>query len=364
MKRTRAKIVSMIMVLVMVISTSPEVFATAILATPAEDEIFVRFDGHGQYTEVANAIRTDIVQDANVQDVGRVVVATATDDEDLYFLSQSDYLLRVGAPTDENRTFLHVKRTDVDVDNFSADVLDEFSLPAELVDRITIVVEEQIAIGNDSFGLSVFQPTMSSASSLQSSYSTYGEREFYDEYYSRFGQQFTDSYIKYWNYKCEFSDDSRNASETASAIASFFLECIGGASKTISAYQFGYSALKTLAIALGVDEVTAGNGYDSIQILVTYDAVHRVTYWNVEGGTGSDPYVSTCKAWLNTNFTQQTHADYPGGGFQTRTYLNEEMLSPHYDDPSDWLYNDYYDAAGIIEGPIEYTIHDRRYTLV
>lgn len=364
MRRTRAKIISTIMVLAMVISTSPEAFAAAIFATPAEGEIFVRFDGHGQYTEVTNAVRTNIAQDANVQDVGRVVVATETDDEDLYFLSQSDYLLRVGAPTDENRTFLHVERTDVDVDNFSADALDQFSLPTELVNRITSVVEGQIAMGNEAFGLSVFQPTISSTSALQSSYSVNGDMESYDEYYTRFGEQFTDSYIKYWNYNCTFSDNSENAYKTASAISSFLLTCAGAASKTVTAYQIGYSALKMLAIALGASEANVGSGYGAIQILVTYDAIHRITYWNIENGIGSDPYVSTCKAWLNTNFTQQTHDDYPGGGFQTQTYLNEEMLSPHYDDPSDWLYNDYNDAAGIIEGPIYHTIHDERYILV
>lgn len=142
------------------------------------------------------------------------------------------------------------------------------------------------------------------------------------------------------------------------------LDCVGGLSKTVSAYQFGYSALETLAIALGADEVTAGNGYGAIQIIVTYDAVYRVTYWNVENGVGNDPYVATCKAWLNTNFTQQTHDAYPSGGYQTETFLNEEMLSPHYDDPSDWLYNDYYDAAGVIEGPIYHTIYDEQYELV
>ena len=241
---------------------------------------------------------------------------------------------------------------------FSADALDEFGFPAELVGRITSVVDGQIAMGNDSFGLSVFSPTSNNSAS------TRGRTEYWDDYYTDFGQQFTDSYIKYWNFNCEFSDETENASETASAIVNFLLDCVGGLSKTVSAYQFGYSALETLAIALGADEVTAGNGYGAIQIIVTYDAVYRVTYWNVENGVGNDPYVATCKAWLNTNFTQQTHDAYPSGGYQTETFLNEEMLSPHYDDPSDWLYNDYYDAAGVIEGPIYHTIYDEQYELV
>ena len=318
------------MALAMVLSTSPETFAAAIFATPDEGEIFVKFDGHGQYTEVTNAVRTNIAQYANVQDVGRVVVATETDDGDLYFLSQNDYLLRVGALTDENRTFLHVERTDIDVDNFSEEALDQFCLPDELVDRITSVVEGQIAMGNDAFGLSVFQPTLSSTSSLQSSYSVDGNEAFYDDYYTKFGENFTDSYIKYWNYSCMFSDYSENASE----------------------------------IALGISEVQAGSGYGAIQVLVTYDAVYRLTYWNLEDGIGSDPYVATCKAWLNTNFTQQTHDDYASGGLQTETYLDEEMLSPHYEAPADWLYTDYYDAAGTIEGPIYHTIYNERYMLV
>ena len=352
------------MALAMVLSTSPETFAAAIFATPDEGEIFVKFDGHGQYTEVTNAVRTNIAQYANVQDVGRVVVATETDDGDLYFLSQNDYLLRVGALTDENRTFLHVERTDIDVDNFSEEALDQFCLPDELVDRITSVVEGQIAMGNDAFGLSVFQPTLSSTSSLQSSYSVDGNEAFYDDYYTKFGENFTDSYIKYWNYSCMFSDYSENASETAGAIASFLLDCAGVKSKIVGAYQFGYSALKTLAIALGISEVQAGSGYGAIRVLVTYDAVYRLTYWNLEDGIGSDPYVATCKAWLNTNFTQQTHDDYASGGLQTETYLDEEMLSPHYEAPADWLYTDYYDAAGTIEGPIYHTIYNERYMLV
>ena len=122
--------------------------------------------------------------------------------------------------------------------------------------------------------------------------------------------------------------------------------------------------MKTLAVALGIDVATAGNGYGVLQVLVTYDAVYRVTYWNIDNGTVRDPYVATCKAWLNTNFTQQTHDDAPSGGVQTETLLNTEILSPHYDDPSDWLYNNYYDVAGMIEGPIYHTIHDRQYVLV
>lgn len=82
---------------------------------------------------MASTVRTNVAQDINAQEVGRVVVATETDDEDLYFLSQKDYLLRVGSANEESRTFLHVERNDVDIDNFSADALDEFGFPAELV---------------------------------------------------------------------------------------------------------------------------------------------------------------------------------------------------------------------------------------
>lgn len=199
MKRTKMKVITAIMALVMVISTSQEAFAAAIFSMPAENEIFVQFDGHGQYTEVASTVRTNIAKDPNAQ---------------------------------------------------------------------------------------------------------------------------------------------------------------------FTAFRFGYSALKNLAIYLGLDEVTAGSGYGAIQVLVTYDAISRVTYWDIENGIGRDPYVTTCKAWLNTNFTQQTHDACPSGGYQTETFLNKEMLSPHYDDPSDWLYYDYYDASGVIEGPIYLTIYNERYILV
>lgn len=61
---------------------------------------------------MASTVRTNVAQDINAQEVGRVVVATETDDEDLYFLSQKDYLLRVGSANEESRTFLHVERND------------------------------------------------------------------------------------------------------------------------------------------------------------------------------------------------------------------------------------------------------------
>ena len=367
MKRAKTKIVSALLVLITIISASPAAFAAAIVATPKNNEVFVQYDGHGQYTEVPSAVRTNITQEVNSQETGRVVIATATEDKDLYFLSQNDYLLRVGELNDTNRTFLHVERNDVDIDNFSADELREFNFPDELVDRITSGVNAQIAMGNDAFGLSVFSPKSSretQSATLQGGASTQSTRESWDDYYTRFGQRFTDSYIKYRNYSCEYSDNSKDAWKKASALVSFAIDVAGKKIKTIPAFQFGYSALKTLAIALGVEEVGLGNGYGSIQVIVTYDAISRITYWNLENGVGTDPYVSTCKAWLNTNFTQQTHDDYPSGGYQTQHFINEEAFSDHYDDPSAWLYNEYYDAEGVIEGPLYHTILDNRYMLV
>ncbi|MCI9507236.1 MAG: hypothetical protein HFF62_11790 [Oscillospiraceae bacterium] len=340
MKRTKVKIISAIMLLVMVISTSPGAFA-ADVSTPAENEIFVQFDGHGQYTEVDSAVRTDIVQASNVQEVGCVVAATATDDKDLYLLSQNDYLLRVGAANDENRTFLHVERTDID--DFSVGALGKFGFPSKVAGRITNIVDRQTARGNRSLGLSVFLPASG--------------------YYTRSGQQFTDSYIKYWNLEYSFSSSQKsgNAWKTARAAAIFLLDCAGLINRT--AATLGCSALQTLADALDVHPTAAGNRYGVIQTVVTYDAATRVTYWNKENGFGRDPYVSTCKTWLDTDFTQQTCDDYPGGAYQAETYLNEEICSPHYDAPSDWLYNDYYAAAGTVEGPIFYTIHNQRFVL-
>ncbi len=358
MKQIKVKIISTIMVLAMFISASPEAFAATIFSTPAENEIFVQFDGHGQYTEVDSAVRTNIAQVSDTQEVGCVVVATKTDDDDLYLLSSNDYLLRVGTSNDENRTLLHVERNDVDVDNFSSNSLDEFGFPAEVVERITSVVDEQIAMGNDSFGLSVFAPT-SITPQTDDGCVPYGWTDSWETHYSYNGEQFTDYYVKYWNFSCDFEDKSNRAWETASAITNFILTCAGLKSQTVVAYQFGCSALQTLATVLGIDEVTAGNGYGKIQILLTYDAVTRVTYWNMEDGFGRDPFVSTCKAWLNTNLTQQTHDAYPHGGFQTETYLNEEMRSDHYDDPAPWLYHEYYDSNGTVEGPIYVKIHSK-----
>jgi len=115
-----------------------------------------------------------------------------------------------------------------------------------------------------------------------------------------------------------------------------------------------------LAVFLNVSEAQAGNGYDKIQTLVTYDAVNKITYMNV----GNNPYVCTCKAWLNSNSTQQTQDDAPAGIYHTMTTLNTEMLSPHYEKPAEWLYYDYYNAAGVVEGPIYLTIGNQSYILV
>lgn len=368
MKSARMKSVSVIMAVMLLVCTSPGAFAASLIDIPSQGEIFLQFDGHGQYTEVTSAVKTLITNDVNTNDIGCVVVATATDDEDLYYLSGNDYMLRVNAGSTEQNTFLRVGRNDIDVESYSSETLDEFNLPPALVSRISTIMDEQIAMGNEDFGVSVYLPVSSMDSneiySLQSEVSPQGSTESWEEYYTLAGHQFTDSYLKFWNYNCTYSDSSANASETASALVSFGLECIGVASETVSAFQFGYSALKTLAIALGVTEATAGSGYDAIQVLVTYDAIYRITYWNIPGGTGQDPYVATCKAWLNTNFTQQTHDDLPSGGYQTETFLNKTMVSPHYDDPASWLYYNYYDAAGIIEGPIYHTILDETFMLV
>lgn len=360
MKQIKVKIISTIMVLAMFISASPEAFAATIFSTPAENEIFVQFDGHGQYTEVDSAVRTNIAQVSDTQEVGCVVVATKTDDDDLYLLSSNDYLLRVGTSNDVDRTLLHVERNDVDVDNFSSNSLDEFGFPAEVVERITSVVDEQIAMGNDSFGLSVFAPT-SITPQTDDGCVPYGWTDSWETHYSYNGEQFTDYYVKYWNFDNHFTDDSSNAWETANALTNFILTCAGLKSQLVVAYQFGYSALQTLATALGIDASMAGNRYGTIQVLVTYDAVTRVTYLHNENGR--DPFVSTCKAWLNTNSTQQTHDDYPGGLYQTKTYLNEEMYSPHYGKAAEWLYEDLYNASGVVEGPIYNRIHDRVFRL-
>lgn len=368
MKNAKTKIISTIMSLMMLAGLSQGAFAAPLIEVPSEDEIFLQFNGHGQYTEVANAFSANIASNLETQEAGNVIIATTTDDQDLYFLSGNDYLLKVASGNAQENAFLHVERADIDVKNFSSETLDEFNLPPELVERITAIIETQTAMGNDDFEASVYSPLSTSNAddgalqpySLQNEAVTMGSKESWEEYYTLYGQEFTDSYLKFKNYQCVYSNASTNASTAASALVSFILDCVGTQSTTVSAFQFGYSALETLAAFLGVSVAQAGTGYQAIQTIVTYDAIYRLTYWNI----GNDPYVATCKAWLNTNATQQTQDDIPAGVYQTSTFLNTEKFSPHYSNPAEWLYTDYYNAAFIIEGPIYHTILDQKYMLV
>lgn len=54
------------------------------------------------------------MSNSNTQEVGRVIIATPTDDDELFFISGNDYLLKVASSNAENNTFLRVERFDID----------------------------------------------------------------------------------------------------------------------------------------------------------------------------------------------------------------------------------------------------------
>lgn len=353
MKKMRQKMISLLLVGVFSLNMGQGIFATSLTSvSPTDDEISLKYDGHGQYSKISHANNEGGLSASAIDDV---IVATATDDEDVYFLEDNKYVLHVASESNAEQKFLLVERTDIDVQNYREEDLKNYNIPDEIVKEISFAVAQQKEIGNDDFELSVFCTPSQKKNAAED-----GWTENWDENYTLYGQQFTDTYIKYWNYSCAKTVEGNGASSAASAFKTILLECAGKLSQTVAAFQSGYSALKVIADFLGVSEVSAGNKYAKIQTTVTYDAVYKVTRQNATG----NPTVATCKAWLNANATQQTHPDAPGGIYQTKTFLNKTILSPHFDNPAEWLYNDYYNASGVIEGPIYMTLLGERFKLV
>ena len=247
-----------------------------------------------------------------------------------------------------NQLFLLVEEHTLDLNSYSKEDLNQFNYPEEMLNRIDGLIQSQLSGGNEDFDVSVYMPK-----EIRNDASTLGTTTYHTTTYTSNGRQYTDSYTFFNNFSCDYSKTGTDAYNKARSFVSFLVDCAGVPGKTISDFQFGYSATKTLANLLGISESAVGNGYSKIQTIVTYDATYKLTYWN-NGSTGSEPYVGTCRAWLNTNATQQTADCIPAGVQQTSVYLNETMESPHFSNPSGWLYDDYYSAAFVIEGPIYY----------
>lgn len=87
MKKRHIKCISATLMAALFISLNSLSLAAFTMDLPSEGEIFLKHDGHGQYSIATSVRRGHLTSYSTNQSTGDIVVATATENEDLYSLS-------------------------------------------------------------------------------------------------------------------------------------------------------------------------------------------------------------------------------------------------------------------------------------
>lgn len=353
------KITSLFLVLVMLTS-----FCTAFAASDVSDVsnaqkehadvLYLQEDGKGLYS-VSTKSSENIIAGS-----GNIIVAKATEDAEIYHISDEKYVTNV-----YDDTYFLVDKIDVDTEEFSANdaVFEEYQISDNIISDIEQKIAQQKAFGNDKFAVSIFAPSILEESTPNEGTYTTQSTTTVGPVYPYGGYSFRDTLIKYTGFS---SDMVKKEGVDAWAIAKSFYDLTitvaGAVFDQVAAFTvYGLAASALDVYEAFVGPVSFGSYGDKIHTMVWYDYIDKITEINYMGSWRIG--CRTGKVWLNNQETFQSYAAY-AQTWTTRQILNREIFSDNYkyDNPAkkaiQWVNN-----YGWVDGDIRIKIHSTNWIL-
>ena len=315
------KLVSMLLVIALSLSLSVGTFANTPLVDNAvenKDVIYLQDVGNGQLNESLYPEKGSIV-------------ATATDDAEIFHISEERYAAQV-----HKGIYLLVDK--IPVSTITGDyasrklVYNVRNVPSVVCDSIETTIAAQAELGNKSFEVVLFAPTLiqkeniAVKSTLKDPNSVrLNAVESYSSNYSAYGYNWTDYFTKYTNLSISEEVSGTTVKPKMSDAVSISATIVGLANSFFSYLSTGLS-LYTYFTALFGTVSTASSG-DRAYVNLIFDKLEKTTVGR------SSPWLNetfmTHKVWLNRADHYQYYSS-KGNSRSGSVYLNSTLYTANY----------------------------------
>lgn len=317
-----------------VFAANPEQSAIQPEVVPAQqeeqrgpDRLYLELTGNGQYEPTSQYARTSIV-------------ATATEDKEIYHLYGDQYVTEVA----EN-LYQGVDKIELSLDDTDANqaMLAEYNVSEEIIASIEEKLETARANGNDELEVSIFTPTQIGNNTRSVEPTQYA-------YYSIYGNEYCDVIVKYKSNNINGSKkvkEGRNTFSEANKFTSLVID-LGSYVSKAAIFVIGggiYSAVEFFDYLYSFGPITGGQN-DYVEVDLRWDSIEKWTHiWYANSWQLG---CRSSKAWLNYIDVRQVYASIDFDR-QVHRPINKEYFSENYHSAAEKsLYSmpyGYYDLA-------------------
>lgn len=327
-------LISFILITAMILSVTSPAFATEnSISTLEETTVFV-YNGHGEYilTDENHIFK---INNVNSLKVGDKITALPTDDEEFYKIYNSDkYLAKTS-----NDKYLLTDKIDIDIQNFNNNmrVFEQYNISEFLKEDIQTVIEEQNELGNISFKIELFAPSLNI---LDENISTMAIEplgtQYYTFYYRGKSHNMKDYSVKYSGLNSKMIEEGTSTLNTAKSFVSLVISSAGGIHEVLNAFgTYAGIALSAYDLFKSIrGEVISGSSSDSISTNLIYARIVKETYaQDLVSKNYPNAGCVSHKVWLDHNETYHYYRS-KGSGELTSTPLRKEIYTEHFKNPA------------------------------
>lgn len=260
-KTTYKRVLSLALTLMTLISCAPA-HASAYEAADENEKTTVTFQSSGNGLYQINSPNS-----VNMHTRGALIQATSTENEDVFYMSSNKYLV---LSYDDN--YVLTEKVAVDVNDFSPQ--DYQDIPFEVLDSLQKDIERQISMGNRDFTAAIYSPVAEVTYEPNSSLSS---QNYWGNEYPCGPYTLKDYFVELGNANTGMvSKRGKNASTWAASLFNLVISGGGLASKTVSIFGVGISALDFFESLF--DKVEQTNTSDYISEDTVYNKLGKSTY--------------------------------------------------------------------------------------
>lgn len=274
------------MVTVLSFSTCTSVFASTnsnsneckYTGANSNDTIVLTYTDHGSFEAVTTDVReiTTDARESTSDVVSDIVYATSTEYDGIYQLNDDKYVANV-----KDDIFLLVEKEDLNLEDIEANelIFEKNNLTSDLIQSIEENIQQQKAIENEDFEVSIFAPATinTKASNARARSET--------SYYTYDGYNFKDTIVTYKNGSSGMQEIAAGTKtkNIASKLINLVISAVGIRSKSVSIFGAGLSALDVFVVDKG--PVSYGAVKDRLSGNLIYDKYEKLTAMADNGGS-------------------------------------------------------------------------------
>lgn len=245
---------------------------TVICCVPAYASAYEGADENEENTVTFQSCGNELYQicdqsSMNVRTSGTVIQATATENDDVFYVSSDNYLV-----LSHDKNYVLTEKVTVDVNNFSPQNYQ--GIPSEVLESLQKDIEKQISMGNRNFTAAIYSPVAEITYTPNIAKSS---RDSWGNEYPCGPYTLKDYFVELGNANTGMvSKRGREASSWAARLFNLIISGGGVASKTVSIFGVGISALDFFESLF--DEVEQTNTSDYISEDTVYNKLGKSTY--------------------------------------------------------------------------------------